>query len=432
MSICRLVGIAAVGLLSGCANFTSIYRTLDIGDLNKNSPRAVAVDVKQRAVFATTQVLDPSNNKWMTRNIICPESSPDALSATSLGASISNILSATTGPGAPLTTDQLQAAVATGEAAASIGLRTQSIQLMRDGMVFNCLMFMNGALSYSQPYKLQRRNQNATLALLAIEQLTGPVKAEQVALTSNGQAGSGSENTDKQAASLESAQTKLTSANSEYGKGKLERDNAENERKLQEKTRDDANTAYQAAVKAEKANSNEQTKAEVAKTLATLNTEQQTLKEKTDTVQIKNIALNELDSKTKTAVQQVSIAQEALEQAKSRVRAATSSSAAVAALGGRGVLITDSLGKSVENIIKTVLDESGKGEMCEALVDTLIWTYSSAYTTGKKKVDNDWVEWVDPEVKNAQIASIVSTLQLFSCYSLTKKEQGDMSANSTP
>ncbi|HVW64714.1 MAG TPA: hypothetical protein VHB01_06835 [Nitrosospira sp.] len=424
-NIYRLVGILTITLFSGCANFTSIYRTLDIGDLDRNSPRAVAIDVKQRAIFSITQRLDPKNNQWKSRNIICPESSPDALSATSLGSSISNILSAMTSPGGPITTDQFQAAVATGEAAASIGLRTQSIQLMRDGMVFNCLMYMNGALTERHAYKLQRRNQNSTLGLLAIEQLTNAVKADQVALSSSSQAGSGKENVDKEAAALEAAKTKQISAQSEADKKKLEAGNLETEVKAQQKKTDDARALYQAAVNTDKAKSDATTMSNVASTLATLQGEESTLMQKSNDLQEKNIAVRALQETAKSAAQQVTIAQGALDQASARVSAATNAHALVSASGGRTVLISDNLASTVEKIIKTVLDESGKGEMCEALVDILLYTFSSGY---RNTWDEEGREGMNSEIKKAQITSIVDTLNALSCYKETRNEKNDATA----
>ncbi|MHA7872353.1 MAG: hypothetical protein ACX939_08390, partial [Hyphococcus sp.] len=111
---------------------------------------------------------------------MCAEPSPDALSAL---AASGGLAAEVFGQGK----GQIQAALA--ESAGSIGLRTQSIQLMRDAMYRLCEGYMNGALGNAAFETLHRRFQNSMVAILAIEQLTGVVQAQAVALNSNAQTG---------------------------------------------------------------------------------------------------------------------------------------------------------------------------------------------------------------------------------------------------
>src|SRR5262245_65112002 len=75
--------------------------------------------------------------------------------------------------------DKLSAALGlnTREQSSYIGLRTQSIQLLRDGFYRGCEAYMNGALTAADYAFVVRRYQKYMIALLAIEQLTGTVQA---------------------------------------------------------------------------------------------------------------------------------------------------------------------------------------------------------------------------------------------------------------
>jgi len=73
-------------------------------------------------------------------------------------------------------------------AAANIGLRTQSIQLMRDSLYRLCEASNNGRINESDMAMLLRRSQDLTAVVVAVEQLTGAVVAQQAAVTTNAQA----------------------------------------------------------------------------------------------------------------------------------------------------------------------------------------------------------------------------------------------------
>jgi len=74
------------------------------------------------------------------------------------------------------------------QSAAFVGLRTSSIQLLRDFGYRLCEAYLSGAIEPGQYDLLMRRFQKNVVALLAIEQLTGAVKAPPVILTSRGTA----------------------------------------------------------------------------------------------------------------------------------------------------------------------------------------------------------------------------------------------------
>ena len=121
------------------------------------------------------------------------------------------------------------ATTALSSAAGSIGLRTQSITLMRDALYRMCEASNNGKLGAVQAATLLTRSQDLTAAILAIEQLTGAVTAQQLTLTP-GSSSSASANltanqhmldearereTEAQTAKVE-AETKKTEAQNSY------------------------------------------------------------------------------------------------------------------------------------------------------------------------------------------------------------------------
>lgn len=155
-------GCALALVLASCANMGSISRTTSIPGKDEDSTgKAIHLDVKQRLVITKAF------------GIVCAEPSPDALAtyAASLGAGVS-----VPSQGA------VSVAQALNESGASIGLRTQSITLMRDTLYRTCEAYYNKALTGPQVTQLLARAQDLTLAVLAIEQLTGAVAAKQAVL----------------------------------------------------------------------------------------------------------------------------------------------------------------------------------------------------------------------------------------------------------
>lgn len=216
-------------LLAGCGNFNSIHR-----DLNTNSGVGALVDIKQRAIIVGKRIqnqTDASVEKQIntstgsetnntTNNsaqfIVCAEPSPDALSAYvaefAAKGELPNGVAA-------------QLSGGTSEGAAFTGLRTYGIQVLRDAMYQNCQAHMNGALSPEDYAILARRNQRYMVALLAIEQLTGAVKAPPVIINTSGSA--------EAARSLSEMRSAISSIDSQVEelKTKLEATTSDDEKK---------------------------------------------------------------------------------------------------------------------------------------------------------------------------------------------------------
>jgi len=124
------------------------------------------IDIKQRAILVGT---DQQGN-----SVVCAEPSPDSLSS---------YLSETLGK--LEVTDKGSASFERklAENAAFVGLRTQSIQLLRDSYYRLCEAYMNKAITKAD-YDIQmRRYQQYMITLLAIEALTGVVNVPQTATT---------------------------------------------------------------------------------------------------------------------------------------------------------------------------------------------------------------------------------------------------------
>jgi hypothetical protein len=111
--------------------------------------------------------------------------------------------------------------------AASIGLRTQSITLMRDHLYRICEASYNEQITELDVAQLLRRSQDMTLGILAIEQISGAVVARQAALDSSANA--------KASANLADTEALLDRATKKERSKKEDWDKAVEKRKNQEK-----------------------------------------------------------------------------------------------------------------------------------------------------------------------------------------------------
>lgn len=310
--------------MAGCANLDSIYRGLDVNG------KAVAVDVKQRAIFSADAP---------AKAVLCAEPSPDALA--SYGASVSTTLSKATG-------DQAQIAAALAEQAVSIGLRTQSIQLMRDTMYRACEAYLSGGITAEQLYLLQRRFQNLTLGLLAIEQLTGAVKAEQAALTTSSGAATG-DNAEVETEALKKARAELITAQDLF-------DEATDEMTKRKTVLATAQTTQTNAKNAVPIDLNKVAEAD------------KDVKEATAKVDEQRPIVTSKKRSLDAATEAVKIAEKNLEFARARVQAYASGLAQFGPAGQSRLAVTDRVATSVRLIVHDVLHQSGQVEGCQGII----------------------------------------------------------------
>jgi hypothetical protein len=213
---------------SGCAYLTNYTRSLS---LDSNS---YALDVKQRVVFSQDRPLEngsfqhhaaaPGSAGVSSKNwrVICAEPSPDAL--TVLGSS-----AAVTGNSGKADAS-LKASFGISENGAFVGLRTTSIQLLRDAMYRLCEGYASGAVSAETYQSLQRRFQSTMMGLIAIEQLTGPVMASNAILMTSVSAQAG----------VSSGESTVVAAQTQLNEEKQKLLNAELEKNAKAKTLDSA------------------------------------------------------------------------------------------------------------------------------------------------------------------------------------------------
>ncbi len=203
--LARAYAVSMLMVLTGIPFLLTACTTPNIHKTNAfwSNPgvETLSIDAKQRVV-----IFSKDEDKKLT--VTCAEPSPDALSAlsSSLSGGVSDVKVA------------LNLAFSQAESAASIGLRTQSIQLLRDGMYRLCEGYAAGALTNAEFNREQRRYQNLMLSLLAIEQLTGAVVPRQVGLGEGTASASAGDRADEAASNLAKANTDLESAQSAYTK----------------------------------------------------------------------------------------------------------------------------------------------------------------------------------------------------------------------
>ncbi len=153
-------------LLGGCGNLNGQSRSFAT-----ERSSVMTVDASQRAIFTTNKQASARGKAGF--DAICAEPSPDAMVAVAAALNLNvSVVEKALGAGSSYQ-----------QSAANIGLRTQTIQILRDAMYRLCEGYASGALDQKGFLRLQRRYQHIMLGLLSIEQLTGPLVAQQVALS---------------------------------------------------------------------------------------------------------------------------------------------------------------------------------------------------------------------------------------------------------
>ncbi|MCP1457155.1 hypothetical protein [Pseudomonas kilonensis] len=165
-----VMSVLAVAL-TGCGNWNSVYRSHKFEDGN-----SAFIDIKQRAIITGGVT---KNADGTVSVVTCAEPSPDALSAYAGELAAKGDVAGKAG-------GELTGAYQ--EAASFVGMRSQSIQILRDQLYRLCEARMNNVISAPQYQMLLVRNQKYTLLLMAIEQLTGASRVPVVTLTSTSSA----------------------------------------------------------------------------------------------------------------------------------------------------------------------------------------------------------------------------------------------------
>lgn len=171
-SVKCLTALSFIFAVTSCANLTHFNSKKEL-----SGQSAVFVDAKQRGVYSVSKVDAKGNFIWKG---VCAEPSPDAISAlaSALGLDINVADKGTLGVSNSLS-----------EGVGTLGVRTAAIAALRDIMYRNCEAYALGGISDLGIETLQRRFQSTMVAILAIEQLTGAVRAPSLTVKSNASAG---------------------------------------------------------------------------------------------------------------------------------------------------------------------------------------------------------------------------------------------------
>jgi len=143
----------------------------------EGEPATAFVDIKQRAIFTGSRpsAVSPGNSNPTaggSDRVVCAEPSPEGLaSALTEFAGKAQFKDIFGGSGS----------MSRQEADSFIGLRTQTIQLLRDGMYRLCEAYLSGTLDRATFGWMTRRYQKYMVALLTIEQLTQVAQAPAMA-----------------------------------------------------------------------------------------------------------------------------------------------------------------------------------------------------------------------------------------------------------
>ncbi|WP_402721038.1 hypothetical protein [Janthinobacterium rivuli] len=308
--------------LSGCANLHTINRTTEL----PGNGKAIHLDAPQRLVY--------SNAKGHT----CAEPTPDALQAYISSA------------GAGVNSGQNAASISTALSAnaASVGLHSQSITLMREHLFRICEYAQNKSINPADTMLLMERSQDLTMGVLAIEQLTGAVVARQPALTGQGQSTA--------SAGVLATQAQLDKAEERLAEREGDLDDVRDARIAQASANEQAQQALRDAAKADP----KKTAAEI-----------KTLQDAASSAQLK---LSQLDARLAAAQQAVDKAASERDTLEKKLDVALADSSASAAgkaqfSGGRGrsnvsPATARHLARASVEIVKAVLEKGHMTDNC--------------------------------------------------------------------
>ncbi|HJQ56398.1 MAG TPA: hypothetical protein VJ890_05805 [Vineibacter sp.] len=150
------VGVAA----SVVACDGTIFKSFDL-----RSGQSLSIDARQRLVLVGDRQVSRrlDDGSYHRDRVVCTEPSPDALvaKAAAIAASATNAQVAASLGGS------------ISEAAASIGVRTPTIQLLRDGLFRACEAYLNGAIDKEEYHTILFNYDRVMTALIIIEAVAG-------------------------------------------------------------------------------------------------------------------------------------------------------------------------------------------------------------------------------------------------------------------
>jgi hypothetical protein len=155
MALVSLLGV--LGFAGGCTSV--IYKEYSI---DGTPPISLSVDARQRLVLVTDRG-GPDGK----RRVVCAEPSPDVFGTLAMGSALNVSL--------PSTQQEVGAATSLAETASALALRTQTIQLLRDGLYRACEAYLNGILDEDDYRQIIKGYDELLITMLAVEGLTQQV-----------------------------------------------------------------------------------------------------------------------------------------------------------------------------------------------------------------------------------------------------------------
>ena len=211
--------------------------------------------------------------------------------------------------------------------------------------------------------ELARRNQHITLAILAIEQLTGVAQAGQASITTGGSSATGAENLAPLQTALDNMQKESNSAKIAQADAAADREKALKDLDEKIKTRKSAEVKQVELIKAKA----EQEKIDAAATDVKEAKKAEDLSRDSLSAATRNLAAAGLE--VKRTDEQVRNAQTTIELAQRAVRAQASSSSQVGVGLGPRASATEAVANAVVDIIKISTAAIGEGETCAAILE---------------------------------------------------------------
>ena len=160
--------IAVIGL-SGCANWSTLYR-----QPNFSNSDSLLTDIGARAIYVRPNEKTSGVNENLRntpKTIVCAEPSPDSMQAYAAKLNWKLLSDATV---------TREAALAYNTAASYVGNRTQTVQLLRDQLYRLCEAYANGIIDSDTYTMLMSRSQRYTLALAMIDSSPIPGNAASI------------------------------------------------------------------------------------------------------------------------------------------------------------------------------------------------------------------------------------------------------------
>jgi len=333
-----LLPVVVALALVGCADLNSISRRTSLPGKNDDHGVAIHLDAQQRLVI------------YRPDGTYCAEASPDAMAAYAAALAL-GVSAPSEGAGSGAQSGQ--------SSIASIGLRTQSITLMRDALYRLCEATANGKVSRISATQLLARSQDLTAVVVAVEQLTGAVAANQAIL-------SGTTNAEASASLIsDAAQADIARQNKD--KKLTELNQATEARKAQEAVVSGQQTKVDTAQKAV----NEPPGAATPDELATLEAERKTLSTEQGKLDVARAKEESAQASFDDATQVANSIQSANSAALTHAAAGTTSSGQFSSVVPRIQLdktATEQVAKEVNSMVTTVLNKDYTGADCMFLL----------------------------------------------------------------